>query len=176
MITLKKVQLAREIEQVSNLAEVIWQEHYIPIIGIEQVEYMLDQFQSPTTITQQIKTGYQYYLLIYNDSAVGYISYIIHPDHIFLSKIYVLEAFRGMGIGKGAVQHIIATAKEQEINTIRLTANKNNSQSLAAYQKIGFITIGTQIQDIGSGFVMDDYVLELYLSELPNRKNDRTLN
>ena len=35
-----------QIEIVESLAREIWTEHYVAIIGIEQVDYMLDRFQS----------------------------------------------------------------------------------------------------------------------------------
>jgi hypothetical protein len=37
--------------------------------------------------------------------------------------------------------------------------NKQNHQALAAYQKYGFSLASDVIEDIGGGFVMDDFVL-----------------
>jgi ribosomal protein S18 acetylase RimI-like enzyme len=161
MISVKKVDLLTEIEQVSSLAREIWQDHYTPIIGVEQVEYMLSNFQSVRAIEQQIQDGYEYYLLINNDIPVGYMSYGFESNYIFLSKIYVLSSSRGKGIGKKAIQYVVKSAEKSKLNFIRLTVNKNNTQSIAAYQKIGFIVASEQVKPIGNGFVMDDYVLEL---------------
>ncbi|OUS31821.1 hypothetical protein A9Q98_02535 [Thalassotalea sp. 42_200_T64] len=59
------VSCRQDIDQVIDIARIIWTEHYTPIIGIEQVEYMLSNFQSAQTITEQISTGnHQYYLII----------------------------------------------------------------------------------------------------------------
>ncbi len=44
---------------------------------------------------------------------------------------------------------------------IRLTVNRHNAHTLTAYQHLGFQTIWEQVTDIGNGFVMDDFVLQL---------------
>ena len=45
---------------INDLANSIWREHYIVIIGTEQVEYMLNKFQSVHSISNQIKEeGYK---------------------------------------------------------------------------------------------------------------------
>ena len=47
---------------VNAVAEEIWRDHYTPIIGKKQVEYMLEKFLSPEALVEQINSGYQYYL------------------------------------------------------------------------------------------------------------------
>jgi len=41
-----------------------------------------------------------------------------------------------------------------------LTVNKNNSHSIAWYSRMGFTNAGPILQDIGGGFVMDDFRME----------------
>ena len=48
-----------EFKTITDLATVIWQEHYTPIIGVGQVAYMLDNFQSVSAIESQIQQKYQ---------------------------------------------------------------------------------------------------------------------
>ena len=43
---------------------------------------------------------------------------------------------------------------------IRLTVNKYNKNSIAAYRKWGFKIIDSVVTDIGSGFVMDDFIMQ----------------
>ena len=38
--SLTPVHTDKQIQEISNLASVIWHEHFTPIIGIQQVEYM----------------------------------------------------------------------------------------------------------------------------------------
>jgi hypothetical protein len=44
-----------------------------------------------------------------------------------------------------------------------LTVNRFNRQAIAAYERRGFQMMGTVVKDIGDGFVMDDYRMELNL-------------
>jgi ribosomal protein S18 acetylase RimI-like enzyme len=51
-------------------------------------------------------------------------------------------------------------AREGGLRKIVLTVNKNNTNAIRAYERIGFKKTGSLVQDIGSGFVMDDYAME----------------
>jgi len=48
----------------------LWQVHYAPIIGQEQVDYMLAEFQSEQAIEDQISGGYRNYLLVDGERSV----------------------------------------------------------------------------------------------------------
>ena len=58
-----QVKTKEQIAGVEALAFEIWHEHYIPIIGVKQVEYMLKKFQSQEAISEQIEEGCSYYLI-----------------------------------------------------------------------------------------------------------------
>ena len=38
-----------------------------------------------------------------------------------------------------------------------LTVNRHNAGSIAFYERMGFAVAGALVQEIGEGFVMDDY-------------------
>lgn len=143
--------------QIAELADVIWREHYIPIVGKPQIDYMLDKYQSAKAIEEQIENGYAYFLLSFDKIPVGYISIKKEENALFLSKIYVLSSYRGKKIGKAAMNYVEGKAKEYKLNAIRLTVNINNTNSIKAYKKLGFVNVGSLVTDIGHGFVMDDY-------------------
>ena len=44
-----------------------------------------------------------------------------------------------------------------------LTVNKYNELGIRAYEGTGFETIDSVETDIGGGFIMDDYIMELKL-------------
>jgi RimJ/RimL family protein N-acetyltransferase len=46
-----------------------------------------------------------------------------------------------------------------DVQRIYLTVNKRNTSSIEAYLRLGFSREGSQVADIGHGFVMDDYVM-----------------
>jgi hypothetical protein len=59
---------------IESLAREIWTEHYIPIIGEQQVGYMLDRYQSKQAIKEQIASGAFYFLLEEDQAFIGYIA------------------------------------------------------------------------------------------------------
>lgn len=155
-----------DIDEVVTVARKIWTEHYTRIIGIEQVEYMLDKFNSKQVITKQIAhDNYQYYLIKNDSVTVGYIGLQLQANELFLSKIYLLSTERGLGLGKRSMAFIKRLAVENKLSKITLTVNKNNLDTIAAYYKLGFVKMGEVCADIGEGFVMDDLLMELQLSE-----------
>ena len=160
MASIIAVNSTAQIASVAHLAQTIWTDHYTPIIGALQVDYMLEKYQSETTINDQIKEGYQYYLIKTDVGHAGYFAFNLHKDFLFLSKFYVLKNMRGNGLGKLALSFIESKAMELHLPKIRLTVNKHNSKSISAYEKMGFANVDSIVQDIGNGYVMDDYVLE----------------
>ncbi len=148
---------------ISKLATIVWTEHYTPIIGSKQVTYMLDKYQSENAIEKQINEGAYYFLIRYNGKDVGYFSYYKKETSLFLSKFYVLNSYRGKSIGKKAISFIEKKTNELNCNTISLTVNKYNSNSIKAYEKMGFKKIKDIVTDIGNGFVMDDFFMKKFI-------------
>lgn len=145
---------------IEKLAKMIWREHYTPIIGPNQVEYMLANFQSVAVMQEQIDNGYNYYLMIYCGEPVGYLATRKDADALFLSKIYVLKDYRGKGIAGTTMDFVVSESKKAGLGLIRLTVNKNNTGSIHAYEKMGFQNMGSVVTEIGEGYVMDDFVME----------------
>ncbi|WP_106767459.1 GNAT family N-acetyltransferase [Paenibacillus faecalis] len=153
------------IQEVCQLAEEIWMEHYEPIIGQEQVRYMIEKFQSPEPVKEQIESGYQYYFLNSRDEKAGYMAFKLENGSMFLSKIYVAKRYRKQGIAAAALTYAEEVCKSSGVSSMWLTVNKYNSNSIAAYNRLGFVTIREQVADIGQGYVMDDYVMEKVIPE-----------
>jgi len=145
---------------IEQLGDTIWREHYTSIIGIEQVEYMLNKFQTAKVIEFQVSDGYEYYLILKNEQPVGYLSIKKDNGALFLSKLYVLQKLRGHGLGKLAMNFVKNRANALDCNKIKLTVNKYNTNSISVYEKIGFNKTGAVVMDIGNGFIMDDYTME----------------
>lgn len=150
-----------QLQQIANLADTIWHEHFTPIIGTEQVEYMLDKFQSFPALKHQLTDGYEYYQLYDNEIFCGYCG--VHPDEdgrLFLSKLYLKKEARGRHLATQAFAFLKFLCQKRNLHSIWLTCNKHNDNSLAVYRHLGFQTIDTQEADIGNGFIMDDYIME----------------
>lgn len=155
-----KVSAENQIEIIADLACEIWNEHFTPIIGKAQVDYMLEKFQSKKAITEQIENGFLYFLIKNNNDYIGYLGVLPKEGQLFLSKLYIISAERGRGYGRKAIEFIEKLAIDKGLSKISLTVNKNNSATINTYIKLGFENCDSIVQDIGKNFVMDDYKME----------------
>ena len=164
---ISKVTSEHGARQLALLAREIWQEHYTPLIGAEQVTFMLAKFQSAEKIWQDISQNHLSYSQLELDGLmIGYMAAKIDPNKktCFLSKIYILNAYRGRGYARLFLDNLAAECRDRGADRIWLTVNKGNSGSIAAYRKMGFHQDDAIVTDIGGGYVMDDYVMSLDLS------------
>lgn len=163
LVNFQEVSSDKNLKKIEDMASIIWHEHYTPIIGIQQVQYMLDKFQSVISMKAQIDTGYHYFIINDENTPMGYLSFSRRKEQLFLSKIYVLKESRGKGIGKKAMKFIVDTARALGCEKVSLTVNKYNFNSIKAYESSGFINKEALVQDIGGGYIMDDYLMEFTL-------------
>ena len=164
-VEIKVVATAKEMGVVAGLAKTIWNEHYVPIIGQAQVDYMVEKYQTKEAIYGQIKNeGYQYFLVTVTGKPVGYIGIVEKNNELFLSKIYILGSERGKGLGRIGINYLVEKGKTDGLEFITLTVNKHNRSSIQAYEKMGFEKYGEVVSDIGSGYVMDDYLMRLRIN------------
>ena len=165
MVEIVKVISEKDVAEVARLAREIWTDHYTPIIGSAQVEYMLERFQSAGAITEQLKADYEYFLAVVDEKLAGYLGLV--PEEagavMMISKIYVRRDFRGCGVGRRMLAFAESLCRQRGFGSVWLTVNKFNSDSIAWYERMGFVNAGSVVQDIGGGFVMDDYRMEKVL-------------
>ena len=166
MLTFKRVDSVESIAEVAGLALEIWQEYYVPIVGQKQVDYMLEQFQSERAVAAQLAQSFEYYLVCQNRGNAGYFAVVPDAEKaaLMLSKIYVRKSERGHGLGKKILEFIEDLGQKRGIKMLWLTVNKNNADSIAWYSLMGFRNAGAVIQNIGGGFVMDDFRMEKTLA------------
>ena len=155
---------ARDIKELANLASEIWHEYWTEILSLEQIDYMVENFQSEQAIKNQIDNyNYTYFYIIKDSVKAGYIGLSKKKDYLFLSKLYIKEEYRHQGLGTMSFGFIKNYAESLNYTRIILTVNKNNKNTINAYNKWGFETINSVVTDIGKGFVMDDYIMEYKL-------------
>lgn len=155
-------QTVEDIDTIVGLAQTIWMEHYAPIIGADQVRYMLETYHSRNAIMDELENqDFRFFTILSDGRDVGYLSFQPQDEKLYLSKLYVLSSERGKGIGKQALHFVRKEAAERALREITLIVNKGNTQTIAAYKKIGFRKTGEIKADIGSGYVMDDISMAL---------------
>lgn len=146
---------------VVSLAQIIWNEWFPSIISQEQINYMVEKFQSMPAIDEAIeKKGYQYYLMILGDTPIGYMGVVPEEDALLLSKLYLMKPFRGERRSNLFFDKAEEIAKEKGLPKVRLFVNRHNYNSIRVYLRKGYRIVREEKTDIGEGFVCDDFVFE----------------
>ncbi len=162
-----------EIEQVrannayiiNDLAHQIWPHAFRGIISEDQIKYMLDWMYNVQTLEEQINTGQLYYVLKEFGQAKGFIG--LEPnfpdaEQLRIHKLYVLPNEQGKGFGRKLLTQAIDVAFDLDLKSLHLNVNRFN-ESVKFYKHVGFSTIGEEDIDIGQGYLMEDYIMELRL-------------
>ncbi len=152
--------LPEEAAELSVFASEIVKEHYDPILGTKQNDYMIAMFQSPSAIRHQLEEGGRYYRLVSDGQCAGFTAFYPKKNKMYISKLYVHKDFRRKHIAKDTVAFIEEQARCEGLKGIFLNVNKYNSGSIAAYEKMGFVNVYAEKNPIGNGYFMDDFVME----------------
>ncbi|MGZ3865833.1 MAG: GNAT family N-acetyltransferase [Bacteroidia bacterium] len=143
---------------IGKLARVIWEEHYVPMIGAGQVRYMLTKMYSPEAIANQVKEGQKFYLVENEGKETGFISVSTKDNkNYFLHKFYILQEKQNTGLGTKVFKQIFEELYKPE--SIELTVNRQNYKSINFYFKLGFKIDHVADFDIGNGYFMNDFVM-----------------
>lgn len=149
------------LEETAALAAKIWHEYFSSLLTPDQIDYMVEKFQSREAMKRQVETEqYGYWQVRQDGTLIGYIGLQFQKDRLFLSKLYLRQESRGQGIASRMLAKVYDTVREFGYDRLWLTCNKHNRHSLDVYAAKGFVCIGEDVTDIGQGYVMDDYFLE----------------
>jgi len=118
---LEKVTDDSGISRVAGMACGIWRECFSELISHEQIEYMIDRFQSHHAISDQISEGYAYEIIKCGSEDIGFIGYQQKDDRMFLSKLYLKAEYRGLGFAYAAFRHLADLTADQGLRSIYLT-------------------------------------------------------
>ncbi|MBL0130630.1 MAG: GNAT family N-acetyltransferase [Chitinophagaceae bacterium] len=160
MLRIRKATIS-DIGLIRELTFKVWPQTYTPIISREQIDFMLGMMYSETSLQKQMNEGCQFILVYDETRPVGFASYQeIEPSVFKLHKIYVLISQQGKGTGRFVIDHVIAAIKKRGAASLLLQVNRNNPAKLF-YEKLGFTIIDEIDADIGQGYFMNDYVMEM---------------
>ncbi len=156
----------KQILEVEKAARRVWHNYYKDIFPVEQIDYMLEKYQSKDALYKQISEGYIYYMLIVDNELAGYMCIIFQSDCVYLSRLYIKAEYRRRGLAKRAIGYFDTLFSSDEnnvysyIDTIRLSVERANSFAINVYEHLGFHKVKAVDTDIGGGFVCNDYIME----------------
>jgi ribosomal protein S18 acetylase RimI-like enzyme len=159
MITIRNA-VEADVPLLRKLADRIWRECYPGIITLEQIEFMLGWMYSEDEIRRQLREGYTWEVVEEGGTAVGFVSFSREKDgRMKLHKMYLLAEWQRRGIGQRLLAHVCESARALGAPEVWMQVNKRNTAAVKAYLRAGFRIQSEAVFDIGSGFVMDDYLM-----------------
>jgi GNAT superfamily N-acetyltransferase len=153
-----------EADRLAALARAIWLHHYPAIIGPEQIDYMLAQRYTPTLIRNQLANpDHGWWVAEQDEILIGFAHTVLLNGQCKLDKLYIHPDYQRHGLGAALLAQAREWALKAGKTRLTLQVNRHNSLALSAYRKYGFVITEARVFDIGGGFVMDDYFMELKL-------------
>jgi GNAT superfamily N-acetyltransferase len=164
MIILRKAK-EKDIEVIQDIAKNTWYSTYESILGVDQIEYMLNKMYSRGALISQLQEGHTFLIAEQNLQDLGFAGFSLSdPERntYKLHKLYVLPSAQGTGVGKLLMNEVANIAKSAGAISLELNVNRNN-KAAEFYKGAGFNIKETVDLDIGNGFFMNDYVMEKVL-------------
>jgi len=165
---MKSIRAAKpgDLQIIHDLAHEIWPNAYGEILSAAQLHYMLDKMYSLASLQHQLLESQHSFILVFDDEVpVGFASFSAEKkdDFVFhLHKIYVSHGQQGTGVGKMLLEYIITKIKETGATSLELNVNRHN-KARYFYEKQGFVVKEEVDINIGAGFFMNDFIMQLQL-------------
>lgn len=147
----------QDLQTISALARVVWNQHYPAMISAAQIDYMLDLMYSHESLKGQVDKGHRFFLISRGGEPAGFISVNREDgDAWFLNKFYIDQQQASQGMGTAALKEIMRLLSPRKMT---LTVNRQNYKSINFYFKQGFKIERVADFDIGNGYAMNDFVM-----------------
>ena len=154
-----------DVDSILQIAVQTWWPTYEPLLGAEQVTYMLESIYDREKITDQLKNALQTFLLLMEDGQpVAFASYSPReedPEIYKLHKLYCLPSTQGKGYGKILISAVIDETRKAEKHLLDLNVNRDNNAK-TFYEKMGFSIAYEEDIPIGP-YWMNDYVMRMHV-------------
>ncbi len=149
-----------EAEALVDLAGRIWRAHYPGIISHAQIDYMLAQRYKPGLVKQLLARGDLWLAARDQGELVGFAhGHPLADGDYKVDKLYVASDRQRRGIGGRLLAELAGRARQHGFSRLVLRVNRQNQVAIDAYLKHGFQVATLVVEDIGNGFIMDDYVM-----------------
>ncbi len=154
---------ASQLPVISKLANQIWWHTYSSFISEQQINFMLNDMYSLTSLQKQLESNHIFKLAKYKSKYCGFACYSKFNDgKVYkIQKLYLHQNVQGLGLGK-----IFLTAIENELavlgaTQIQLNVNREN-KAYYFYLKQGY-QILKSVDIPYHNFMLNDLVMCKYL-------------
>jgi len=155
-----------ELNLIQKIALETWPITYKNILSVDQLSYMLKMMYDIDVLeAQQAQLSHQF-ILAFDDSGneMGFACYskeINSPATFQLHKLYLLPNQQGKNVGTMLLNFVLnEIEKTTEKSVLQLNVNRQNN-AVNFYLKKGFSILHQEDNDIGNGYFMNDYVMQI---------------
>jgi GNAT superfamily N-acetyltransferase len=149
-----------DIPFIIEIANKTWPIAYEALLGKEQVIYMLHKLYGTAALEEQMRKQHYFFLALKEYEAVGFASFSkVELETYKLQKLYVLPSEQRAGTGKALLETVETVAKSMGARKLQLNVNRKNIAK-GFYERSGFAVVKEEDIDIGSGYYMNDFVME----------------
>ena len=155
-----------ELILIQKIAHQTWPSTFAGLLSEAQIAYMLNRMYDLKMLESQVEQGHNFFVAEEQGDAIGFAGFELNHlegPKAKLHKLYLLPSSQGKGAGKSLLLEVVKRAREAGQKSLVLNVNKYNKKAIDFYIAMGFVTIRQEVNDIGSGYVMDDDVMELAL-------------
>lgn len=150
-----------DVPAIAALAREIWQATYPGIITQEQIDFMLEQRYGHERLYDDLEDLHKWLDQAFVDGRrIGFAFSEIYKGEFKLDKLYIHPDVQRRGVGGQLIANVAERAKREGYPCVILQVNKRNVNAIDSYKKYGFAVREATVDDIGHGYVMDDYVME----------------
>lgn len=161
-ISFQRVDSESGLALVRRLADAIWPETFVPILPAAQIPYMMRMMYGPDVLSRELASGVRWEIVSVDAAPAGYLSWSAcpgRPGTAKLHKVYLSSQWQGHGVGQAMLDHAADACRAEGYDRVLLAVNKRNDRAIRAYRRNGFAVVESVCNDIGSGFVMDDFLM-----------------
>lgn len=150
-----------DIPAIAALAREIWQATYPGIITQAQIDFMLEQRYGHERLYDDLEDADKWLDQAFaGERRIGFAFSEIYRGEFKLDKLYIHPDMQRQGVGGRLIAHVAERARALGYPCVILAVNKRNEKAINSYRKYGFAVRETVVDDIGGGFVMDDFIME----------------
>ena len=139
-------------DTIAELAITTFYETYAAYNTKADMALYTSQHYSNAKIADEMKQpDVRYFLACYNDTPCGFAKMrntghpelLLNTRNIEIERIYVLQRFQKLNIGRTLIGHCLEAAKQSDFEVIWLGVWQQNSKAIAFYEKNGLEKFGT---------------------------------
>lgn len=154
-----------DVEHLKKISEMTFLETFADTNSKEDMDgYLQENFSEEQMVKELSHEGSSFYLVNVEGEPAGYMKLNTgsaqteegHPNALEVQRIYILERYKGNGIGKKLIHMAIDSAKNMKQDYVWLGVWEHNYPAIKFYEKLGFEKFGQHTFMLGEDAQIDN--------------------